>query len=44
MMCVPIASLPGRLPLRIIDAYMIQNHICSQESGTGDGLGTKLQK
>jgi len=40
---LPLASLPGRLPLRFLDhicacfSRRFKGHVCSQESGAGDG-------
>ena len=45
MTSVLIASLPGCLPLRVIDrTHWFKGHVFRQESGTGDVLGLKLQK
>ena len=41
--CVPIALLPGCLPLYVIDCiHDSKSHM--RKSGAGDGLGTKLWK
>jgi len=42
-----LASFPGRLPLRSLDRIhdfsgRFKGHVCGQENGAGDGLGTRL--
>ena len=44
LMSIPIASLPGRLPLRVIDSIRDLKSRIRPESGKGDVLGTKLWK
>ena len=44
LMSVPIALLPGRLPLRVIDRIHDLKSRMRPESGKGDVLGTKLRK
>jgi len=45
---LPLASLPGHLLLRFLDhiracfSRWFKGHVCGQESGAGEGLGTRL--